>query len=99
MDTRSTKFELGHVIVTPSATNAMAAAGQEASDLLARHQAGDWGEISDQERHVNELGLNGSYNIVSIFPAGGGQRVTIMTKGDRSMTLVHIDPRHAPGAC
>ena len=88
------KFNVGQVIVTPTATRALEAGGQSADDILLRHQSGDWGDVSDYERRVNEEALERSYNLLSIYRTPGGQRVTIVTKGDRSLTLVHVDPRH-----
>lgn len=87
------KFELGQVIVTPTADEALQASGQSASELLSRHQSGDWGEVSDQERRVNERGLARPMSLLSKYRTLRGDRVTVVTKADRTVTLVHIDPR------
>jgi len=86
------KFDLGQVIITPTAADALAAAGQTADAILARHQAGDWGDVGQQERTVNEQGLAEGLNLVSVY-AAGNQRISVVTKGDRLLTLVHVDPR------
>lgn len=88
------KFDVGAVIVTPTASRVLEAAGQSAEQVLSRHQSGDWGDVSEKEREVNEEALRRSYNLLSIYRLGPGQRVTVVTKGDRSLTMVHIDPRH-----
>ena len=88
------KFDVGQVIVTPTASRALEAGGQSAEQVLLRHQSGDWGDVSEQERSVNEEALRRSFNLLSIYRTAAGERVTIVTKGDRSLTLVHIDPRH-----
>jgi hypothetical protein len=94
MTAHSAKFDVGQVIVTPSASRALEASGQSPDAVLQRHQSGDWGDVSDQERQVNEEALQRSYNLLSIYRTPAGERVTIVTKGDRTLTLVHIDPRH-----
>jgi hypothetical protein len=94
MTAHSAKFDVGQVIVTPSASRALEASGQSPDAVLQRHQSGDWGDVSDQERQVNEEALRRSYNLLSIYRTPAGERVTIVTKGDRTLTLVHIDPRH-----
>ena len=38
-----TKFELGQIVVTPAASAALEAHGQHLTDLLTKHQSGDWG--------------------------------------------------------
>jgi len=94
MTAHAAKFDVGQVIVTPTASRALEASGQSADEVVLRHQSGDWGDVSEQERQVNEEALRRSYNLLSIYRTPAGQRVTIVTKGDRSLTLVHIDPRH-----
>ena len=93
MSQQATKFNLGRVVVTPGANQALLADGQTAELVLSRHQSGDWGEVSDRERELNEQALEGRLNVLSIYRTRAGQRVTIVTKADRSLTLVHVDPR------
>jgi hypothetical protein len=41
----SPRFALGPCVATPGALAALEAAGQTFLEFLARHQAGDWGEL------------------------------------------------------
>ena len=84
------KFTLGRVVVTPRASELLGKFGQSPDDLLARHQAGDWGTITDQQRQINEEGLSASLNLVSAFPTPDGQCVHVFTSADRTSTLVHL---------
>lgn len=93
MSRKIPKFELGCVVVTPTASQVLLADGQSADLVLSRHQSGDWGEVSDHERQLNNEAVKGRANVLSIYKTRTGQRVTIVTKADRSMTLVHVDPR------
>ena len=62
--------------ITPAASAALAANGQAVEDLLLRHRGGDWGDVSDQVRTVNERGLVEQFNLQSSYtllqrPAAG----------------------------
>jgi hypothetical protein len=49
------KFRLGHIVATPNALTRL-----EQDDILAaiqRHQAGDWGDVPEEDRQENELSL------------------------------------------
>jgi hypothetical protein len=86
-------FELGRVVVTPRAAEAIRQAGCALEHLLDRHQCGDWGNISDDLRQLNHRATLEGGNIVSIFPTSDGDAVTILTRADRSLTLVHLSPQ------
>lgn len=88
-----TKFELGQIIVTPKALTVLHECGQTPETLLTRHQAGDWGDVSEEEKRFNEEGLVKRFNLVSIYWAPSGHKLMVFTKADRSVTLMHIDPR------
>ena len=66
METQTSKFELGEIVITPTASAALQAGGQSVEDFLARHQAGDWGKVSDQARAVNERGLAEQFNLQEV---------------------------------
>ncbi len=87
------KFEVGEIVITPAASAALEANGHSVDELLARHQAGDWGDVSDQVRTVNQRALVEQFNVQSVFAVSSGQRVVVVTNRDRSLTMVHLDPR------
>jgi hypothetical protein len=87
------KFALGQVVVTPTVSDALAASGQTLDELLRRHQSGDWGEVSAHQRRLNEQALDAAYSLQSTYRTAAGAQVTVVTRGDRSATLVHLDPR------
>ena len=51
------KFSLGQVVATPGAIEVLAAAGVSVDALLARHLAGDWGDLDDQDKRLNDEAL------------------------------------------
>ena len=79
-------FPLGRVLSTPGAR-------QRVSDLalqdgLIRHQRGDWGEISCEDRTENELALKHGFRLLSAYEYEGEPRFWIITEADRSATTV-----------
>jgi hypothetical protein len=85
------KFEVGQVVITPAATAALEAAGYLLDSLLARHQSGDWGDISPHERHFNDRGLVEQFNLQSAYAVPCGSRLVVNTNRERTVTMVHLD--------
>ena len=46
------KFNLGQVVATPDALDALNESGQSPDFFLARHAKGDWGEICEEDNRV-----------------------------------------------
>lgn len=86
----SVKFDLGRVVVTTRAAELLDQFGESADSLLARHQSGDWGSISEQQRQINEEALSSALSVVSTFNTPGGQALQIFTAADRSSTVIHV---------
>ena len=79
-------FRLGRIVATP---NALLSITQ--SDILLgirRHQAGDWGELTDEDREANDQALVQGTRILSAYTAITGTRFWIITEADRSATTV-----------
>jgi hypothetical protein len=49
-----TKFSPGRRVATPGALKALEESGQTAAFFLQRHLAGDWGEVSADDWHLND---------------------------------------------
>ena len=80
------KFRLGRIVTT---ANALAKLSQ--TDILTgirRHQAGDWGDVTDEDREENELSLKEGFRLVSAYHAVNGVKFRIITEADRSSTTV-----------
>ncbi len=87
------KFKLGKLVVTPHAAHVLQQSGSSADMVLSRHAAGDWGEVSEQEREINERALDEHFNLVSNYRMTDDQFITVFTKADRSMTMIHLRPQ------
>ena len=82
-------FELGRVVATTDAVEAMAENNIDISELLIRHVGGDWGILSDDDRLENEQSVKYGWRILSSYPINkSGDKVWIITEADRSSTCV-----------
>lgn len=82
------KFSLGQTVATPGALEALQAAGQEPAALLTRHQAGDWGDLAEEDKRENELSLAQGFRLLSAYHLTAGVKVWIITEADRSATTI-----------
>jgi hypothetical protein len=64
------KFQLGRLLATPGALVTIEASGQSAADFLARHAAGDWGDVDAEDAAANEAALLDGSRILSVYHAG-----------------------------
>ena len=80
-------FPLGQLVATPGALQALAAAAVTPAQLLARHVAGDWGEIPPEDAAENAFSLAHGFRILSSYPVGE-ERIWIITERDRSATTL-----------
>lgn len=79
---------LGRVFATPGALNALAAAGQPASDFLDRHSFCDWGNLDEEDKHANDVALDTGGRILSAYLTKAGDKLWIITEADRSSTCI-----------
>ena len=91
LELRTMKFEVGEVVVTPAASAAIQTVGHSLDDVLARHCSGDWGDVSEQARDINERGLIEQFNVQSSYLLPTGQRLVVVTNGHRTLTMVHLE--------
>jgi hypothetical protein len=73
-------FTLGQVVATPGAWEAIRDAGQSPADFLSRHVAGDWGELHDDDRRLNNLALTDGSRLLSAYKTLRGERLWIITE-------------------
>jgi hypothetical protein len=78
---------LGKVVATPGALKLLSEMGEDPFGYIARHAAGDWGELCAFDRRQNEIALRDGYRIISSYDVPAG-RVWIITEADRSVTTI-----------
>ena len=80
-------FPLGQVVATPGALEILDREAINASELLQRHQSGDWGVIPEEDAQENQLAIANGFRILSSYPVGT-DRIWIITEADRSSTTL-----------
>jgi hypothetical protein len=51
------KFNPGPIVATPGAIEALHESDQSADEFLARHVVGDWGDLDDEAKSLNDAAL------------------------------------------
>jgi len=77
-------FPLGQLLVTPGAMDLPVDAIMRG---VTRHSAGDWGDLDEFDRSVNQDALKHGGRLMSVYQ-DGEVRFWIITESDRSATTV-----------
>lgn len=80
------KFPLGQIVATHGALDAMRSSGDSAHNLLNRHASGDWGEVCDDDKRLNDDAVHDGERLLSAYRLKGGTKLWIITEADRSVT-------------
>jgi hypothetical protein len=82
------KFELGQVVATPDAINAMERSGQSPAEFLSRHQRCDWGEVCQEDGTLNDEALKDGSRLFSVYCTSQNECLWVITEADRSSTCI-----------
>ena len=86
--TRSAKFSLGQIVATPAALSVLQQAGTDPSSLLSRHVRGDWGDLCDEDKQLNDAAVDNGERLLSSYQLRDQQKVWVITERDRSVTTI-----------
>lgn len=82
-------FALGRVLITPGAQATLLAAGVAPLTLLNRHARGDWRELDEHDRILNQLAVqSGEDRVFSAYTVAGNVTLWVITEADRSSTTL-----------
>ena len=81
-------FELGQIVGTPGALDALTEAGQYPAELLVRHVTGDWGDLPEEDVAENELSVERGLRVFSSYRLETGTKIWVITEWDRSVTTL-----------
>jgi hypothetical protein len=91
----SSKFSLGAVVATPAALELLANHNENPATFLARHQAGDFGDLDPHDVRTQNAALKAeakdaeaAQRMISSYTLGDGERLWIITEWDRSVTTL-----------
>ena len=74
------KFSLGQLAATPGALEALEGSGQEPSFFIAKHLAGDWGEVGAEDWRLNDEALKDGSRLLSVYTTLRGVRLYVITE-------------------
>lgn len=81
-------LNLGRVVATPGALDALEKASQSPLTFLQRHARHDWGDVCDEDRDANERALDDDTRIMSVYHTAKGDKIWVITEADRSSTCI-----------
>lgn len=79
-------FPLGRIVITKRAHDAIDAC--EVLSSLERHVQCDWGELSEEDKALNDLALVEGERILSAYTDARGTTFWIITEWNRSVTTI-----------
>jgi hypothetical protein len=87
------KFQLGRVVGTPAALEAIRDSGEGVWAFLARHLAGDWGLVCQEDRRRNDEAVKDGSRLLSAYQTARGVRIWVVTeaadgRGKRASTCL-----------
>ncbi len=87
---RLSKFELGQLVMTRGINDLVAEDEEFARfiwESLKRHAAGDWGDLSEEDKKENELSLDKYLRLLSAYKKNDW-KIWVITEADRSATTI-----------
>ena len=86
-------FPLGQVLATPDALKVLQQSQQSPTDFLNRHARGDWGELSEEDRQLNDQALIDGSRILSAYHTSKAVKLWVITeaaddRGIRAATTI-----------
>lgn len=81
-------FELGQIVATPGALDALEKAGQTPDEFLRRHVSGKWGDLDPQDAKANNDALQEGGRLLSAYALSDGTKIWLITEWDRSCTTL-----------
>ena len=85
------EFPLGRVLFT---RGAMTLPAGDVKAALARHRAGDWGELTPADARANDRAVEQGGAISSAYRAADGRAFWVVTEAGRSVTTVLLPEEH-----
>ena len=78
--TTKPKFNPGVLLATPGASEAFERNHQTPFEFLQRHIKGDWGELCDEDRMLNDQALIDGSRLLSAYRLKDGTKIWLITE-------------------
>ena len=73
-------FSIGKLLATSAALEALEEADVDIIDLVERHIANDWGDLSDDDKQLNDEALHDGSRILSAYILPTDVKIWIITE-------------------
>jgi hypothetical protein len=80
------KFRLGKIVATSNAVGRLTP--DDILRAIQQHQAGEWGELGEEDKATNESALLHGGRLFSCYQSVGKVKFYVITEADRSCTTV-----------
>lgn len=80
------KFSLGEIVATPGSLTVMNEHGCLPQSLLARHLAGDWGQVGREDAEMNDHAVECGERLLSSYVIAPRVTIWLITEWDRSVS-------------
>jgi hypothetical protein len=80
------RFRVGKIVSTANAVEQLTR--EDVLQAIGRHQAGDWGDVSEADQTKNELALKEGHRPWSVYHAASGRKFWLITEAGRRTTTV-----------
>ena len=87
-------FSLGNIVATRDALSAFASTGESPNLFLRRHHNGDWGDLCDEDRKLNDAAIANEGDsekqdrVLSAYHLTDSTKIWIISEYDRSVTTI-----------
>ncbi len=81
-------FPLGQTVMTRGVAALVEEGKINPITLLLRHRVGDWGDMVEEDRQMNDLALKEGGRIFSAYELPNGIKIWLITEWDRSVTTL-----------
>jgi hypothetical protein len=88
-------FYLGNIVATPGALAALRETNVDPLSLLLRHVRNDWGELTAEDKRLNDEAIRHGGRILSAYILPDGVKLWVITEAQ----AVDDDPRSRMSTC
>ena len=86
-------FNLGQLLITPAAQEAISQGNNTTQQFLRRHARGDWGTLSREDEQANEDALKSGARLLSVYFTAKQVKLWVITEaaddeGRRAATTI-----------
>lgn len=87
------RFDLGQLLCTPGALEALGIAGQSPAEFVTRHAKCDWGDVADEDKSLNDRAIDDGSRLLSAYRTVDGTKLWVITEatdenGRRAATTI-----------